>query len=368
MSNSYLLRVVITPTAVFLSVLFGASYGSGREVVEFVSSNGPQGGLVALATLVCVHAILLMLSFELARLFKVYDYVSFFKVLLKRAWVLYEIVILLGLIIALSITTSVGGTVVEDHFGFPAWIGSLGIFGVIVMLSYYGRDIVQKSMMLSVAALFLVLGILVFQLANHHWNAIDATFSVVDAQSDAVYKGLVYAIGGGGYIPLLLYCATGLRSRSEAVTAGLVAAITAAVPALIFHLGFMARYPEILDQRIPTYWIFGEVTSAAMLNIYVTIMIVLVAQTGVGVLQGLIQRTDVWSQARRGRPLSPAGRAMIAGSAAAISTALGSMGIVALILRGYTIMFASFVVVFVIPLITYGTYLVFRKNADARHA
>ena len=36
------------------------------------------------------------------------------------------------------------------------------------------------------------------------------------------------------------------------------------------------------------------------------------------------------------------------------------MGIVALILRGYTIMFASFIVVFVVPLLTYGVYPVVR--------
>jgi hypothetical protein len=49
--------------------------------------------------------------------------------------------------------------------------------------------------------------------------------------------------------------------------------------------------------------------------------------------------------------------------------ALGSMGITALILRGYTIMFASFIVVFVLPLMTYGLYLVYRSEGkDQSHA
>jgi uncharacterized membrane protein YkvI len=365
MSNSYLLRVIVTPTAVFLSVLFGASYGSGREVVEFVSSNGPSGGLIALATLVATHSVLLILSFEIARLYKAHDYVSFCKVLLRRAWVIYEVVIILGLIIALSITTSVGGTVLEDHFGVPALLGSLAIFGLIVVLSYYGRNIVQKSMMLSVTALFLILGVLMVQIAGSHWDAIGTSFSRVDHEGGAVFKGLIYAIGGGGYIPLLLYCATKLKSRSEAVIAGLAAALIAAVPALIFHLGFMTRYPEIIDQRIPAYWMFREIGATAMLNVYVVVMFVLVAQTGVGVLQGLIQRVDVWSQSKRGVALSPARRALIAGSAAAMSVALGSMGIVALILRGYTIMFASFIFVFVMPLVTYGVYLIVRGTPTA---
>ena len=106
MLNSYPFRVLVVPAAVFLSVVFGASYGSGREVVEFISINGPTGGQVSILTLAFVYGILLTLSFELARLFKSFEYVSFFKVLLGRAWFLYEIVILLGMIIALSITTT----------------------------------------------------------------------------------------------------------------------------------------------------------------------------------------------------------------------------------------------------------------------
>ncbi len=363
MFNSYPMRVLVVPSAVFLSVLFGASYGSGREVVEFVSGNGPTGGLVAIATLVVTHAVLLVLSFELARLYRSYDYVSFFRVLLGRGWFLYEIVILVGLVIALSITTTVGGTVLDDRFGIGAVVGSLLILGLIVVLNYHGRRIVEQSMMISVVMLFVVLAVLIAQLADSHFGDIVATFADHPYRDGGVFTGLMYAIGGGGYLPLLLYCATGLRTRSEAITAGVVAAAFAAIPALIFHCAFMAGFPEIVEQRLPTYWMFEQLSTPFMLNVYVLVMFVLVAQTGVGVLQGLIERIDGWSRQRRGRPLGRTGHGAIAGAAVILSTALGSMGIVALILRGYTIMFASFIVVFVVPLLTYGLYLVARGQS-----
>ena len=362
MLNSYPFRVLVVPAAVFLSVVFGASYGSGREVVEFISINGPTGGLVSILTLAFVYGILLTLSFELARLFKSFEYVSFFKVLLGRAWFLYEIVILLGMIIALSITTTVGGTVLEDHFGVSVWVGSLMIFVMIVGLNYYGRRIVEESMMLSVMALFLVLAVLVFQLVDSYAETIGEAFSTNSHQAGGVYTGLKYAVANGGYLPLLLYCATGLNTRSEAFTAGTFAATVAVIPALVFHFAFMAGYPAVIDERLPTYWMFGQVSTPLMLNIYVIVMFVLVAQTGVGVLQGLIERLDAWQIKRAGNPLSRKGHGLIAGSMLAISMALGSMGIVALILRGYTVMFTSFIVVYVVPLITYGAYLVFRRR------
>ena len=364
MMNSYFVRVFVIPSAVFLSAIFGASYGSGREVMEFVSSLGPTGGIVALATVAVTHLMLLTLSFEIARMYRSYDYQSFCKVLLGPGWILYEIVILMGMLIALSITMTVGGTVLEDHFGVTVWIGSLLIFALVVGLNYYGRVIVEKSMMLSIAALFAVLLVLVVQLLNGYTDRIAATFAAETHVGGGVFTGLKYAIGGGGYLPLLLYCAMGLKTRAEAFTAGAFAAALAIVPATIFHLAFMVGYPAIVEERIPTYWMFDQISTPVMLNIYVVVMFVLVAQTGVALMQGLIQRIDNWQTQRTGQALSRLGHAGISAFVIVVSLSLGSMGIIALILRGYTIMFASFIFVFVIPLFTYGVYLVVRNRPD----
>lgn len=364
MLQTFFFRVLVIPSAVFLSVIFGASYGSGREVAEFVSSHGPTGGLVAISTGAAVYGVVLTLSFELARLFKTYDYVSFIRVLLRRGWFLYEITILVGMIIALSITTTVGGTVLEDHFGIPAWTGILLIFALIVVLTFFGRQIVEESMMFAVAALFAVLAILVYQLVDSHYGRIADAFSTFEHQSGGIATGLKYAVANGGYVPLLLYCAIGLRSRREAFTAGIVAACVAVVPMAVFHFAFMAGYPAIIEERLPTYWMFDEVSTPFMLNAYVVVIFVLISLTGVGLLQGLIERLDAWQKRRTGGGFGRAGHSLIAGAMVVISMLLGSMGVVALILRGYTVMFASFVVVFVVPLITFGAYLVFRKQPN----
>ncbi len=365
MLDTYFFRVLVIPTAVFLSAIFGASYGSGREVMEFVSSNGPTGGLVALSTLSVTYMVLLGLSFEIARLFKSYDYVGFFKVLLGRGWFLYEIVIVVGLLIAMSITITVGGTVLEDHFGFAVWIGSLLIFVLVVGLNYYGREVVEKSMMLSIAALFAVLAVLVAQLFTGHVGRIVERFATIDHQPGGILTGLQYAIVNGGYLPILLYCAMGLRSRAEAFTAAAVAALVCVIPAAIFHFALMLHYPEIVDERIPAYWMFDNLSTPLLLNVYVVVMFVLVAQTGVALMQGLIQRIDGWHVRHRGRSMSRLGHAGVATVVVASSLALGSMGIIALILRGYSLMFASFIVVFVIPLLTYGVYLVYKGSSKA---
>jgi len=362
MTDSYFFRVLLTPSAVFLSVIFGPSYSSGTAITQFATINGPTGGLVSILTIGIVFALLLSLSFELSRLFKKYEYVGFIQILLKRAWFLYEIVILIGIVIATSITVTIGGTILEDHFGIAVWLGSLMIFLIIVLLTYFGQNVVKKSMVLSVAALFIVLVVLVIQLTSGHLDRIIHVFTSVDHQGGGVSTGLKYAIVSGGFVPLLLYCATGLRSRSEAFAAGVVAAAISVIPALVFHSAFLVDYPGIIAERIPVYRIFELISTPFMLNAYALVMFVLIAQTGVGMQLGLVQRLDAWQIRRKQKPLTPAWHAVAAIVTVTTGVALGTMGIVALILRAYSLMFYCFVVVFVVPLLTYGVYLVFRKR------
>ena len=143
----------------------------------------PRAGLVALCTVALTHAVLLVLSFEIARLYRSYDYQSFCKVLLGPGWIVYEIVILCGMLIALSITTTVGGTVLGDHFSIANWVGGLLIFLFVVVFSYWGREAIEKSMMLSIVALFCVLAVLVVQLFSGHAN------TVANAFATEPYKG-----------------------------------------------------------------------------------------------------------------------------------------------------------------------------------
>ena len=124
MLDSYLFRVFIIPSAVFLSVVFGGSYGTGREVMEFISRHGPVGGLIAIAAVVITYCVLLFATFELGRKFQQFEYRGFFQRLLGRFWFLYEVVILIGMVITLAVCTTASGAIAESRFSLPTWVGS----------------------------------------------------------------------------------------------------------------------------------------------------------------------------------------------------------------------------------------------------
>ncbi len=361
MLDTYIFRVFIIPAAVFLSVVFGGSYGTGREVMEFVSRHGPVGGLLAIAAIAATYFLLLFLTFELARKFGEYEYRGFFKQLLGRFWFLYEIVILVGMIITLAVCTTAAGAIAESRFSLPAWSGSVGLLVIVFLLTYQGRALVEKTMILAVLALAGVLAALVFQLAGEPAQRIADSFANEAVNRQAWQGGVQYALVNGGFIPLLIYCARGVRSRAQASMAAGTAAMVAIVPAVVFHFAFMSNYPAITSEELPTYSLISQVSSPLFLDIYVAVLFVLIAQTGVGMLQGFLERIDAWHQQRYGRPLNHLGHGLVAVGMVCGSMALGSMGIIALILTGYNILALSFILVFAVPLFTRGAWLVFRR-------
>jgi uncharacterized membrane protein YkvI len=361
--KSYLFRVLLIPASVFLSVIFGGSYGSGREVMEFISQHGPTGGLLSLAVTFLTYTVILFLCFEISRLFRAFDYRSFCDKLLGRAWFLYEIVIMVGMVITLAVVSTVAGTVMQDHFGVPIALGTVLVLALVITMNYLGRELIEKSMMLSVSALFAVLFVVLYFVFRSSDGALGQAFDeqVIDLTG---WKGaLKYAIVGTGFLPLLLYCARGLRTRKESLIAALAAGLVTVVPALAFHLAFMTQFPAITTQALPTYFLFEKSCPAWALNLYVIILFVLICQTGVGVLQGFIERIDVWREQKTGHPMTRLGHGLTAGFMMTVSLLLGSMGVVALILRGYTVLSVSFLVVFTIPLLTWGVVLVFRRKS-----
>jgi len=364
LGDSRFFRVYVVPSSVFLSVVFGGSYGSGREVVEYVSRYGPSGGFLALAAIVMGYGILLSLSFELARIFRAYEYDAFFRVLLGRAAFLYEVVIIAAMILVLAVVAAAAGTIVEDHFGASSFWGSAAMLASVVMLTYYGRTIVERSMVVSVTALALFLAVLIGWSILEHAGEIQLTFDRGGGEDGAFWGGLTYAVANGGFIPLLLYCARDLRTQKECLAAGLVAGTVAAVPALVFHLVFMAGFPEIIQERLPAYWIVEALTNPGLLNFYVIILFVLVCQTGVGLLQGFLERVEAISNRLRQQPLNPVSHGVFSGGAVILSMIFAEVGLVALIAAGYSILSATFTAVFVLPLLTRGVYQVIRGSRN----
>jgi uncharacterized membrane protein YkvI len=365
MFDTYLFRVLLLPASVVLSVMFGGSYASGREIVEFISRHGPLGGLVSILAIILGFGIVAALCFELARVFRVWDYRSLLKVLRGGGWFLYEVIVRAGLLVGLAVVSTVAGTLLQDRFGTPVWQGTVLVFTAVVALNYRGRQLVERSMVISVFALFLVLAGLLFYFLSWSDRPTVEVFVSQKVVWSAWKSGITYAIFNASYLPLLLFCARNLTTRRESFTAGFFCALVMVIPAIVFHVVFMGDYPSIIDERLPTYFMFEKIAPDLMINLYIIVLFVMIIQTGVGLLQGFIERLDVGYLEYNGRPLPDWGHGIVAGFMLLSSVALGSLGIIALIAGAYAYLSVAFVIVFIVPLLVRGSFLILRAHGQA---
>jgi len=362
--SSRFFRVIVIPAAVFQSVIFGGAYGTGREIAEFVSVLGPDGGLLAVLVLALGFGLTNFLSFELARIYKTYDYRGFLKLLTGRAWIAFEILFLLALLVVLAVNGSAAASVLNDQWGVPSLIGVGLLFAGTVALNYFGRTLLQESMAICMIALSTVLVIFCVLTFMQYHESISIAFRDMPTKGNWLVSGLQYMLYTVAVIPALLYSARDIKTRGEAFVSAFTAGAIGALPALVFHLTFMAAYPESLDQALPTYWMIGKLDRPWLMFVYIIVLFAMIIQTVAGLLQGVNERLDAWSLERRGRKCEAMTHAIVAGSALIISMALASFGIAQLVAKGYGNLAWGFLVVYMVPLLTVGIYKILRKPAS----
>ena len=123
---------------------------------------------------------------------------------------------------------------------------------------------------------------------------------------------------------------------------------------LLLHVSFMGLYPSVLDEDVPSVAVADRFGGTLLLTLFVLVLYVLVVQTSVGVIQGLIERVNAALGSRDGSELSARQRAGFAVLLLASVVLMASVGLVTLVGLGYSALALVYVVAFGIPLFTVG--------------
>ena len=351
------------PAAVFQTVIIGGGYGTGREVVEYVTKHGAWGGFIATAIIAIIFAAVLSTSFIFAQKFKAYNYRSFLRTLLGPFWVIYEVLFLLLLVLVLAIVSSAISSIFSTRFSTPPIIAIVTLMSLVTFLNYYGREFVEKLLSLSTIILMTSLSALTVLTIARFSDDILGNFLAPTDVAAAVQSGAQFAIYNSALIPVLIYCASKAETSKEAMKGGLIAGLFGAIPALMLHVTFLPHLPEIMTQQIPTYYLLEKIGLDWTITAYFLILTGTIVLTAVGVLQGVNERIDSWKKdSRSGAPLKSWQRALVAATLTLISVFLAKFGIVALIAKGYGALSWAFLIVFTIPLLTVGIAKIRQKG------
>lgn len=354
-------RRYLLPGFVFESAVIAGGYATGRELVEFFLPAGPWGGLLGMAVSMLVWSAVLMVSFELARVARTYDYRSFFKLLLGRGWFLFEIAYVLLIVIIMAVMGAAAGEITHSLFGLPKLAGSLGMIAATGAMLFYSSTTIEKFLTLSVGYLYLVYIVFVIWSVVAFGDRIEASFAAVPVTGNWFKAGITYAGYNVATIPAVLFCIRHLRRRREALIAGALGGPLGMLPGVVFYIAMMGYYDEIGAVALPSAFLLAKLQAPWFEWAFQIAVLLTLVDTGVAMLHAINERVAKVYEERQ-RPMPQSLRPALAITVMVVSVyAASAVGLVDLIAKGYGLLTYAFIALLIVPVLTIGIWKICRQ-------
>lgn len=363
-SGSSWFQRYLLPGFALKAVIIGGGYATGRELAEYFVPSGPWGGLSAMLLATLIWSVVAALTFALALKLGAYDYRSFFKGLLGPAWVAFEIAYIIFVVLILAVFGAAAGAIGAATFGWPELAGVVLLAVSIVAVTAWGTGAVEQMFKYVSILLYAVYGLFLILALASFGGLIGQGFANAPPPSgNWMAGGLTYAsyniVGAVVILPVLRH----LRHQRDAVVAGLIAGPLSMLPAILFFVAMMAFYPAIGDETLPSDFLLRQMTVPGFHILFQVMIFAALLESGAGSVHAINERISGAIESRGRPPLSTAARAIIG---AVILTGCmfvaGEIGLVDLIASGYRFLAWLFLGVFVVPLITIGTWRLLRPS------
>lgn len=359
----------LLPGFAFKAVVIGGGYATGRELVEFFLPSGPWGGVMAMLLATVIWSAVCVATFLFARVTHSQDYRTFFRHLLGPTWIVFEVAYFLFIVLILAVFGAAAGALGKSIFGWPTLIGTLCFIGGVVCVATYGNASVERLFkwvsffLYGVYALFVILALSVFS------DQVTAKFAL-DVPTDGwLLGGVTYAgynvVGAVVILPVLRH----LTSNRDAMVAGALAGPLAMIPAFLFFICMVAFYPQIEREALPSDFLMQQLNMPIVHVIFQLMIFSALLESGTGSVHAINERIAQAYKAQRHRELPKAARLVVAGALLTVSIFLADrFGLVTLIAQGYRALAYVILAVYVVPLLTYGVWQLWRRRVPAQVA
>jgi uncharacterized membrane protein YkvI len=345
----------LLPGFAFKAVVIGGGYATGRELAEFFMPSGPWGGIAAMLLAMLIWSIICAGTFLFARISGTHDYLSFFRALLGRGWVVFEAAYVLFVVLILAVFGAAAGAIGAAVFGLPEIAGTLALMLGIAGFVAFGNESVERLFKYVTFLLYAVYVAFVLLAFTHFGERIVAGFGRDVAMTGWALGGVTYAsyniIGAVVILPVVRH----LTCDRDALIAGLVAGPLAMLPAILFFTCMVAYYPEIAAQTLPSDYLLQRLNTPVFHLLFQAMIFSALLESGTGAVHAINERIAGAWRSKRGQPLGTRARLAVALVLLVVCMLLAErFGLVALIARGYRALAVIFLVVYVLPLMTVG--------------
>lgn len=367
----------LLPGIVLQSVLIGGGYATGREIIEYGAKFGANGWISGLFIFLA-FGVIAVLTFELARIYKIYDYKSIVRAIAGPLWIVYDVIYFILLFLIISVMASATGEILQQTIGLNYWIGVIALVIIAGLLNFYGSRVVEKFETFGTVILYaayIVFTVLV--IASRH-TQIGQVFASHDTSYvpgagvlAAAGWGILYASYNLAAVPAGLFTLRRQTTRREAVVSGVLGAAMMTIPWFLTYFAVMAFYPDpkVLGATVPWLTMLGAVSDSPLLVIVFGVVVGwTLIETATGMIHALLERID--------KGLADAGKSYMSGFSRGgvtviiflLATIFAKFGIIDLIGMGYQLMSYGFILVYLIPLVTVGLYKVVKYGSATGRA
>ena len=365
----------VLPGIILQSVLIGGGYATGREIVEYGAKYGAMGWLSGFASFIG-FSLMAILSFEMVRLFKLYDFKSLLKSLIGPFYRLFDVVYIMLMLIIIAVMSSATGAIVEQMTGLNYWVGVSVITVVVGILNFYGEKII--ACFESVGTVLLYIGYISFsalvisQGSGHIsqvMNTGDISFTPDVTVLSALWTGILYVGYNLVVFPASFFTIKEQTNTRQSVIGGLIAGLLMTIPWFMTYFAIMAFYPDTSVLAAPVPWLVMMTADKAPSWLFLFFGLVMgwtLIETATGMIHAMLGRIDK-GLADSGRlAMARSRRAVLTIAILAASAVLAKFGIIDLIAKGYNALSYAIIVLLLVPLLTVGLYKIVKKEREIR--
>lgn len=354
---------LLLPGFAFKAVIIGGGYATGREITTFFLPSGPWYGLAAMTVATIAWSATCALTFVFARRTASQDYRTFFRHLLGPGWVLFEIAYLLALMVIMAVYAAAAGSIVHALTGLPDLAGALLLMAAIVAVAAFGNESVERLFKYVTVFLYGVFAALFILTIFKGGNSIAASFALPSEGGAWFTNGVAYASYSAIGAIVILPVTRHFRSDRDAAVAGLLSGPLAMAPAYLFLICMLAYYPMILGEVLPSDFMLQQLHLPVFRVVFQVMIFAAVLESATGGIHAINERVAGVIKARSNRELGVGARTIISIGALTIAIFIAaSFGLVDLIARGYRWLSYLFLVIYLLPLFTVGTYWIVRSR------
>jgi uncharacterized membrane protein YkvI len=357
-----LFLIFLLPGFVFQSIIVAGGYGTGQELSVFFLSLGPMEGLLAITLIpIPIISVSAVLSFELARLYRAYDYRTFFQLLLGRGWFIWEVGFLTGLTIFFAIMGSAAGEIFSRTFGLPVVGGTLFLMMAIAFLVFWGSALVERVLTVWSMVLYATYVLFFVWSFRQFGDNISTSLALPPTESNWIMGGVAYAGLQLSMMPAVLFALRHIQTRKQAISAGLLVGPIAMIPGILFYLVMLTQYPAIKDEVLPSNFLLESLGARWFQVLFQVVLLGTLIETGTGVIHAFNERlASLYRDKNRTMPRRL--RPLMAFILMLIASLLAKVGLVKLIMIAAQTFAWFFLIAFVGPLLTVGIYRIIKAK------